>query len=292
MHEVKYSLVMTALIMWLSSYRNQSTVVASFVPHFFSVCSESNYQCYQRSRTANIRRRKYRTFQSKLYQSSAASKEHKTLAINEDNNGKVYYQEEIVIKKSRFIGIATRCESWSEAQLSLEKIRKEHPKSRHICFGLCCGVNPCTERASDDGEPTGTAAAPILGAINGIGLSDTLCVVVRYSGGIKLGAGGLIRAYGGAARLVLQGAPHEVLIPKSNVRVLVHNVANAGGVYDAINKIGGTGYNEIYNADGSFEIAILCETAYMDGLLDNLRDVTRGQIEILASPVSDDSNRS
>ena len=69
-----------------------------------------------------------------------------------------FYTEEEVIKKSRFIGIATPCSSWEEAQSHLEHVRKDHPKSRHVCFGFVSGMQGVgTERCSDDGEPTGTA---------------------------------------------------------------------------------------------------------------------------------------
>lgn len=73
------------------------------------------------------------------------------------------YSDEQIIKKSRFIGIIQHCESWKDAQDFIAAVRAEHPKSRHVCFGFVAGVNPVTERSSDDGEPTGTGGAPILG---------------------------------------------------------------------------------------------------------------------------------
>jgi putative IMPACT (imprinted ancient) family translation regulator len=71
--------------------------------------------------------------------------------------------------------------------------------SQHMCLGYVAFFAGMTERCYDDGKPTGTSGVLILSAIRGQGLLDTLCVVVRYFGGIKLGAGGLIRAYGGTA---------------------------------------------------------------------------------------------
>lgn len=70
---------------------------------------------------------------------------------------------EMEVKKSRFIGYAQHAETWDEAQDYIEQIRIEHPKARHTCYGFQCGVNPVSERCSDDGEPTGTAGLPILG---------------------------------------------------------------------------------------------------------------------------------
>lgn len=77
-----------------------------------------------------------------------------------------FYIEEEEVKKSRFIAIAAPCSSWDEAQIHLEQVRKNHPKSRHVCFGFVsggCENSVVTERCSDDGEPTGTAGVPILG---------------------------------------------------------------------------------------------------------------------------------
>jgi hypothetical protein len=87
----------------------------------------------------------------------STSNEIKTLLPT--TSGQLYTREEIV-KKSRFIGLATPCSTWEEAQLHLERVRKEHPKSRHVCFGFVSGGSEHgvgTERCSDDGEPTGTA---------------------------------------------------------------------------------------------------------------------------------------
>jgi len=74
-----------------------------------------------------------------------------------------FYCSEEIIKKSRFIGIAKHCTSWSEAQALISSVRHDHPKSRHVCLGFLAGTNPLQERCSDDGEPTGTAGLPILG---------------------------------------------------------------------------------------------------------------------------------
>jgi len=187
---------------------------------------------------------------------------------------------ETEIKKSRFLAYAAHVDSWDEAQEYLLTIKAEHPKARHWCFGYCGGVNPVTERCSDDREPTGTAGLPILGAIHSETLSDTMCIVVRYSGGIKLGAGGLIRAYGGSARQTLRAAPVKVLIPKSTIRVKVEG-SFVGAIYDVAAKVGGTTSGEEYGADGNLSISITCETAVEQRLQESLQDATRGRAEIL-----------
>lgn len=140
------------------------------------------------------------------------------------------YEASNVIKKSTFIGIVHGCSSYAEAQDFLKSVKEEHSKARHWCHGFVGGSNPMTERSSDDGEPQGTAGAPILAALRGEDLTDTVCVVVRYSGGIKLGAGGLIRAYGGAARDALAEAEKVEQVPKTTVVCAVPS-SNVGDVY-------------------------------------------------------------
>mmetsp|Transcript_14553 Transcript_14553/g.22212 ORF Transcript_14553/g.22212 Transcript_14553/m.22212 type:complete len:253 (-) Transcript_14553:19-777(-) len=190
------------------------------------------------------------------------------------------HQAEIEIKKSRFIGYTKHVETWKEAQSYLEYVHQEHPKARHVCFGFVAGFNPVQERCSDDGEPTGTAGVPILTAIKGEGLSDTVCVVVRYFGGIKLGAGGLIRAYGNGAREVLREAPKRILVPKSTIRVSVPSTFT-GSLYDCVNKVGGATSDEEYTADGNLMVSITCETKFEESLLQKLSDSTRGEVELI-----------
>ena len=212
--------------------------------------------------------------------SSLAAEPLKTLEGND-----IYAAEE-VIKKSRFIGYASHCKSWDDAQIILAEVRKDHPKSRHVCFGFVSsssgggGEGVGTERCSDDGEPTGTAGVPILGAIKGEDLSDVLCIVVRYSGGIKLGAGGLIRAYGGTGRLVLRSANTEICIPQSTIRIST-KAANSGSIYAAAAKYGGITGGESYNDRGELEVTITCDEENGDRLKDDIVDATRGGVIFL-----------
>jgi putative IMPACT (imprinted ancient) family translation regulator len=75
------------------------------------------------------------------------------------------HEAEMEVKKSRFIGYAQHVDTWKDAQDFLNVVKAQHPKSRHIAFGFVAGFNPVQERCSDDGEPTGTAGLPVLGAI-------------------------------------------------------------------------------------------------------------------------------
>lgn len=123
---------------------------------------------------------------------------------------------ELVIKKSRFICSLTRIQNEEEARAFIASVKKANRKANHNCFAYQLGANDQVQRESDDGEPSGTAGVPILEALKLAKLHDVCAVVTRYFGGIKLGAGGLIRAYSnttsdaihqaGRVRRVLQAA--------------------------------------------------------------------------------------
>jgi len=104
-------------------------------------------------------------------------------------------QAEIIIQKSRFIGHIKRTESEEEALAFIQKIKKEHSQATHNCSAYLIGEHDQHQKANDDGEPSGTAGVPMLEVLKQNNLKDTSVVVTRYYGGIKLGAGGLIRAY-------------------------------------------------------------------------------------------------
>ena len=111
--------------------------------------------------------------------------------------------EEIKEKSSKFLAFAYRVNSVAEVEKFLYELKLLHPKATHHCYAYQIGVEGDTFRANDDGEPSGTAGKPILGQIKSFGLTNVLVVVVRYYGGTKLGASGLINAYKEAAAMVL-----------------------------------------------------------------------------------------
>ena len=111
-------------------------------------------------------------------------------------------QEEI--KKSRFICHAKRVYSEEEASDFITAIKKEHYKATHNCSAFVVGERSKIKRTSDDGEPSGTAGVPMLGVLENHNLTNVCVVVTRYFGGIKLGAGGLIRAYAGNVALAVK----------------------------------------------------------------------------------------
>ena len=113
---------------------------------------------------------------------------------------------ERIIEKSRFITYVKHVESEEEAKAYLNELHALHPLATHICYAYVADKTGNFVRFSDDGEPQGTAGMPILGVIKAKKLFETLVAVVRYFGGIKLGAGGLTRAYSGCAAEGVNGA--------------------------------------------------------------------------------------
>lgn len=107
-------------------------------------------------------------------------------------------------KGSKFIGIAVRCYTEEEAKEYLETWRKEHHQARHLCYAYRFGLDGSIYRANDDGEPSNSAGAPILGQLQSFEITNVLVGVVRYYGGTKLGVGGLINAYRTAAKEALE----------------------------------------------------------------------------------------
>jgi len=111
---------------------------------------------------------------------------------------KGYGENEIIIQKSRFIAYVERAETEEEAQDFINKIKQKHKDATHNCSAYMIGEHDQIQKANDDGEPTGTAGIPMLEVLKKREIKNTVVVVTRYFGGIKLGGGGLIRAYGKA----------------------------------------------------------------------------------------------
>ncbi|MFD1038892.1 YigZ family protein [Virgibacillus byunsanensis] len=109
-----------------------------------------------------------------------------------------------IIQKSRFIGYIKRVETEESAQAFIQEIKKNHHDANHNCSAYIIGEQDQIQKANDDGEPSGTAGVPMLEVLKKQQLKDTVVVVTRYFGGIKLGAGGLIRAYGSTTSQVIQ----------------------------------------------------------------------------------------
>jgi len=135
-------------------------------------------------------------------------------------------QDEIIIQRSRFIGYACPVESEEKVQEIIAAIRKKYWDATHHVWAFSVGVSNPIQRCSDDGEPQGTAGMPVLDVIRSERLTNILVVVIRYFGGIKLGTGGLVRAYtqGAKAALaagkIIKKAPHYLYSINTNYSLI------------------------------------------------------------------------
>ena len=161
-----------------------------------------------------------------------------------------------VVKKSRFFGEATAVRTQAEVKEFLTQVQERNSRASHYCYAYIIGSgNALREYATDAGEPTHAAGPPILSAIRGFGLSNVICVVARYYGGINLGIGGLIRAYGRCARDCLQNATIETCIFYENLYVKV-NYPDIGTVVTLCKRLGGKVIDIKYEPDPIVEIQI------------------------------------
>jgi len=123
-----------------------------------------------------------------------------------------------VEKKSEFIGYIAPCAAEEEALTFIEEIRKLHRKATHNCYAYILRNNNIG-RHSDDGEPSGTAGAPMFEVLKKEGLTDVCCVVTRYFGGILLGAGGLVRAYSNGVKIAVDAAKIKVMKAAERLKI-------------------------------------------------------------------------
>jgi len=177
---------------------------------------------------------------------------------------------EVEIKKSRFIARAARAGTREEAMAFIAQAGE--PKANHNCWAYRIGPD---YRFSDDGEPGGTAGQPILRAIEGQGLDCVAVVVTRWFGGIKLGAGGLARAYGGTAAECLRTAQRLEVRPRVELRVTAP-FALTGAVYPVLEACGAQKLAESYSEAG-LVLRISLEAGALEAFRAALADATRGK---------------
>nr|WP_283254707.1 YigZ family protein [Luteimonas galliterrae] len=177
----------------------------------------------------------------------------------------------IEVKHSRFLAHAAPADS-PEAALGWLSANSDR-NATHNCWAYRIGE---LYRSSDDGEPSGTAGRPILAAIDGQGLDRVIVVVTRWYGGINLGAGGLVRAYGGAAAECLRRAERTPLIVMAPVRLFCP-FADVAEVHAALAAFGAEKKEENFDAEGvNFVLSMPLER--VDGLKARLRDATRNRV--------------
>jgi uncharacterized YigZ family protein len=146
---------------------------------------------------------------------------------------------EIGVKKSRFIGLLASVNTEREAIEFLRNVRAEFSDATHHCYAFIIGSGAKKIfRSNDDGEPANSSGKPILSAIESSGLQNLICVVVRYFGGIKLGVGGLIRAYGQTARECVNSAERVINVASTDLHIHVP-YKNIGAVINLANSMKG-----------------------------------------------------
>lgn len=180
------------------------------------------------------------------------------------------------IKGSRFIAFVAPVHDDGSAMTALSAIRVQYPDARHHCWAYQLREQQKT-RFSDDGEPNGSAGKPILAPIVGRELMDTLVVVVRYFGGVKLGVGGLVRAYSQAANAVLEAAEIHTIVPKITLQ-LQYTYTQTSAVATALAILSLVERNAVYMDCITSELRIQPED--VEAVCRSLTDYTSGQIQL------------
>ncbi len=179
------------------------------------------------------------------------------------------YENEIVINKSRFIGVLLPISNEEEVKSLLKDLNKEYPKATHYCYAYKINGK---EKSSDDGEPSGTAGRPMLEFLNNVKLENALVVAIRYFGGIKLGAGGLLRAYVDTAKGVYDKAiKYEVVNYNSYEIEIDYKYFDSVRLYLSKDGI-------IDNVD--YEEKIIIHYSNISININELNDITNGDIKI------------
>ena len=180
----------------------------------------------------------------------------------------------IEVKHSRFLAQAAPVASATEAMAWLERVADR--AATHNCWAYRIGGD---YRSSDDGEPAGTAGRPILAAIDGQGVDRVVVVVTRWYGGTKLGAGGLVRAYGGAAAECLRTAPRRPLVELREA-IVCCGFDDIGSVHAALATLDADKRGEAFEADG-VRLHVRLPAARIEALRVQLRDATRDRARLI-----------
>lgn len=186
-----------------------------------------------------------------------------------------------IIERSKFICYAKGVENEDDAKSFVEKIKKIHSLATHNCYAYIADELGLIQKFSDDGEPQGTAGMPILEVLKNRKLYKTAVVVTRYFGGVKLGAGGLVRAYSGVTADCLDGAKIINMVDATRVKVSTEYDG-----YSKLLKLTGDGIaitDTVYG--NSVDCYFMVKTDLLDGFLDKLSDIFKGkeQFEIISN---------
>ena len=163
-------------------------------------------------------------------------------------------------------------------KICIDALKKKHHAARHWCYAWQLGTEEVRYRANDDGEPSGTAGRPMLNVIERRELENVMVVVTRYYGGIKLGVGGLVRAYSGSTAKCLDRAGIVELFPMLEYTIKA-GFEWTSSVHGLLDQFSAVKLEESYNSNGLI-LKIRCRKADFGKLSRGLLDASRGQIEI------------
>lgn len=180
------------------------------------------------------------------------------------------------IKGSRFITDARAVQTEDEAERAIAAVREEFPDARHHCYAYVLR-DPAIERSSDDGEPGGSAGRPILAQLTGRELFDLCVVVVRYFGGVKLGVGGLVRAYGGAAAKTLDRAELLTVTP-TRMLALEHDYSDTAAIQATLGSLGLAPAASDHAATVTLHVRV--PDADWDAVCESLMNATSGRVRL------------
>ncbi|WP_423140447.1 IMPACT family protein [Proteus terrae] len=190
----------------------------------------------------------------------------------------VEFSEEI--KKSRFITFIAHTEGIDAAKAYIQSIKEQFPDARHHCWAFVAGRPDDSQQLgfSDDGEPTGTAGKPILTPLLGSGMGEVTAVVVRYFGGIKLGTGGLVRAYGSGVQQALKLLPTKTKVPQ-----LRFSVACEYSLVSLLEQVVEQYHGQVLSSEYTDKVTfILSLPAMHSGEVEvKLRDISRGSMQLI-----------
>ncbi|WP_025161687.1 YigZ family protein [Paraclostridium bifermentans] len=185
--------------------------------------------------------------------------------------------DEITIEKSTFIGYAKPIKTEEEAVEFINEIKKKHKDARHNVWAYTVGKSMNIQRYSDDGEPQGTAGIPTLEVIKKEDLRDVVVVVTRYFGGIKLGAGGLVRAYTKGAKIGLEAGKIIEKIMYQEVKIKI-DYNQLGKVQNEIMNMGYFIKDTIY--EDNVEIIVYSRANEKEAIIERLNDITSATAQI------------
>lgn len=185
--------------------------------------------------------------------------------------------DETIINRSRFICYLSNCSSNEAAKNFLKEVQQLHPQARHHCYAFVSShpKNSQCYGFSDDGEPSGTAGRPMLNVLQGSNIGEVCAVVVRYFGGIKLGTGGLQRAYGGSVRQALNLLKTKTKIPMVH-KALACQYTQVNDILRMLDAIGGKVVEQKYQEKIALTLAIPEEK--LDQVKEQLQTLSSGQL--------------